>query len=210
MKINLLIAGTGYIELANIAEHGITPEGYEIDVIGFLDDNEENKSRNLLGKNIIGGFSDLSKYPDAFVINSIARNMELRSKTTSILNRYGAKFTSIIHESCSYSNLKIGKGSFIGPNGVVETNVEIGDHTCVLSSCVISHDTKIGNFCFIGHHSTLSGFVSVKEKAFIAAGSVIHPQVVIGKSSVIGLNSTILADVKDESTFSAPLSKRIK
>ena len=210
MKINLLIAGTGYIELSNIAENGFTPEGHEIEVIGFLDDNEANKSRNLLGKKIIGGFSDLSKYPDAYVINSIARNMELRSKTTSILNRYGAKFTSIIHESCSYSDLKIGIGSFIGPFGVIETNVEIGNHTCVLSSCVISHDSKIGDFCFIGHHSTLSGFVSVKEKAFVAAGSVLHPQVEIGKSAIVGMNSTILRDVKDESTICAPLSKRIK
>lgn len=210
MKIKLLIAGTGYIELANIARNGFTYNGDEIEVIGYLDDNPENKSRKLQGMEILGGFSDINKYPDAYVINSIARNMKLRAETTRLLSKYGAKFTNIIHKSSSYSKFKLGIGSFIGPNTVIEPNVEIGSHCCILSSSVISHDSKLGDVCFLGHNTTISGNVKINDEVFIGAGSVVYPNINIENSSIIGINSTVISDVKSGSSISAPLSKRIK
>ena len=38
MTLKLLIAGTGYLELLNIAKNGISPNG-KFEILGFLDDN---------------------------------------------------------------------------------------------------------------------------------------------------------------------------
>ena len=210
MSLKLLIAGTGYLELLEIANNGVAPTGEEFEVLGFLDDNPENLKRDLLGYKIIGGFSEVCKYPEALVINSISRSTSLREKTTKILANYGAKFTSVIHKTSILNNCHIGNNSFIGPYVVIEPNVLIKENNCILSSSVIAHDSIIKETCFIGYNCSILGKVEVEKRSYIGSSSVILPNSKIGEGSVIGANSTIIRDVMPYSTISPPLSKKIR
>ena len=210
MTLKLLIAGTGYLELLNIAQNGISPNGEEFEILGFLDDNPENSKRNLLGYKVLGGFSEVYKYPEAFVINSISRSTNLREETTKTLAKYGAKFTSVIHKTSILNNCDIGNNSFIGPYVVIEPNVKIKSNNCILSFSVIAHDTTINETCFIGYNCSILGSVVIEKKSYIGSSSVILPKSIIGKESVIGANSTIIKNVDPYSTISPPLSKKIK
>ena len=210
MSIKLLIAGTGHLEILDAAKNGTSPNGEDFEILGFLDDNNQNHKRNLLGYEIIGNFSDVHKYPEAYVINSISRSCSLRENTTKLLENYGAKFTSVIHKTSILNNCDIGINNFIGPYVVVEPNVKIGDSNFILSFSVISHDSIINDCCFIGYNCSILGSVEVAQKTYIGSSSVILPNLKIGTGAVIGANSTIVKDVDPDSTISPPLSKKIR
>ena len=210
MACKLLIAGTGYLEILEIAKNGTTPSGEIFEILGFLDDNPENLKRNLLGYKIVGGFSDVIKYPEAYVINSICRSNDLREDTTKMLGKYGAKFTSVIHKTSILNNCEIGNNSFIGPYVVVEPNVKIERNNCILPFSVIAHDTIIRETCFIGYNCSILGSVEIAKKSYIGSSSVILPKLKIGEGSVIGANSTIVRNIDPHSTITPPLSRKIR
>lgn len=210
MSVDLIIAGTGYPELASIAEESSTLDGQSVNLLGFLDDNPNNLSRSLCGYEILGGFSFINRLKDVYVVNSIARTTNLRKKTTTILHDFGASFTSIVHHTARCKYASIGLGTFIGPYVVLEANSTIANHCCILSHSVVAHDSYVSDYCFLGHGSKLQGSVFLEEQVFMGAGSVILPGVRIGQEALIGVNSTIISDVNTGYSMSAPISRRVK
>jgi sugar O-acyltransferase (sialic acid O-acetyltransferase NeuD family) len=209
--VKVVIAGTGYPEIAYWMEESRTTAGEKIDLLGFLDDNKSNATRGLNGYSVIGGFSCISSLSSEIkVINSIARTMPLRNETTQLLARYGAVFTSIIHDTALTRNNAIGQGSIIGPYVVLEAGVTIGEHCCILAGTTIGHDTRIGNYCFAGHGTHVQGHVQVSDEVFLGSGSNILPGVSIGKSATIGINSTVIQNVLEAKSVSAPISRIVR
>lgn len=209
--VEVVIAGTGYPEIAYWIEESRTSTGERIDLLGFLDDNESNATRELNGHKIIGGFSYISSLSsEVRVINSIARTMQLRNETTQLLTGYGAVFTSIIHDTALVRNNIIGQGSIIGPYVVLEAGVEIGEHCCILAGTTLGHDTRIGNYCFAGHGTHVQGHVQVMDEVFLGSGSNILPGVCIGKSAIIGINATVIQNVSEAKSVSAPVSRIVR
>ena len=96
----LVVAGTGYPEIISLVKE-MKEEEYEYEFIGFLDDNKENKNRNLYGYEILGGFDWILNNKDVEVVNAIFRDCEIRYKSTKKLLDMGAKFKKIIHRSAS-------------------------------------------------------------------------------------------------------------
>lgn len=209
--VKVVIAGTGYPEIAYWIKESRTADGELIDLLGFLDDNEANATRNLNGHMIIGGFSDVSALSsEVRVINSIARTMQLRSKTTQLLSSYGAVFTSIVHNTALVRDSMIGVGSIIGPYVVLEAGVEIGEHCCILAGTTVGHDTRIGNYCFAGHGTHIQGHVHIMDEVFLGSGSNILPGVSIGRSATIGINATVIQNVVEAKSVSAPISRIVR
>ena len=209
--VKVVIAGTGYPELAYWIDESKTLRGERIELLGFLDDNELNKTRNLNGYKIIGGFSDVSTLgSDIRVVNSIARTMKLRKQTTDLLRSHGAVFTSLIHDTALIREDRVGEGSIIGPYVVIEAGVKIGKHCCMLAGTTVGHDTSIGNYCYTGHGTHIQGHVQIKDEVFLGSGSNVFPGVSIGRSATIGINATVIQDVMESKSVSAPISRVVR
>jgi len=209
--VKVVIAGTGYPEIAYWIGECKTLSREKVELLGFLDDNQLNKTRRLNGYEIIGGFSDISTLgSDVRVINSIARTMELRKQTTEVLRSHGAVFTSLIHDTALIREDMIGEGSIIGPYVVIEAGVKIGKHCCMLAGTTVGHDTSIGDYCFAGHGTHIQGHVQIKDEVFLGSGSNVLPGVRIGRSATIGINATVIQDVMESKSLSAPISRVIR
>ena len=178
-----VIAGTGQVLVGQIIKE--LGEGHRL--LGYLDDNSLNSSRNLYGSEILGGFDWLRAVTDeVYVINAIARTCKLREESTKKLQSLGAKFTNLIDRSASYSDINMGNGNVIGKNVVIEPGATIGNHNMILSGCHIGHDVVIGDYCFIGVGCIMQGFSKVESRSFLSANVVVEPESQVSEGCVIG------------------------
>ena len=202
-SIKFVVAGTGFPDVLPLIKKINQSAFQDYELLGFLDDNKENKKRNLFGFKILGGF-DWIKDKEIFVFNSIARNPELRSLTTKKLKSLGAKFLSLVSPEIDIGYVKIGSGC------LVDSGCYIGAKNYMkslngLANAMIGHDSKIDKNCFIGTGANIQGHVTIGKNSFVAAGAIIAPGVTIGANCKIGFNSIITNDIqKGQVYFSRP------
>lgn len=189
----LVIAGTGQLSLLQILKF------MDINIynfLGFIDDNANNKKRNLYGHKILGGFDWIKDKKDVYTINSIARTTKIREKSTKKLETYGAKFINLIHPSVNIEFAEIGVGNVIAEGVNLEPGVKIGNHNMILRSCSIGHDSTIGDFNFIGIGTIIQGGCIINNNIFLSAGTIIEPNLKIGKGCVSMAGSIIFNNLE--------------
>lgn len=210
LKTKLVVAGTGFPDVIPMIESINAANVSALDFLGFLDDNENNKSRDLLGHSIIGGFEWLKSNEDVLVFNSIARDLAIRDNVNKKLIGLGAKFISLLSPEVNLSYSEIGEGCFIGRGVYLGPKTQLDDYSLVLANTAINHDTVIGKNCFVGTGVNIQGHVKVGDNSFIASGAVLAPGIQIGVNCKIGLNALITHDLPDNQTyFSRPAKKLI-
>jgi len=203
--MKIVICGTGQLEILelidSINKEKANQEKYQL--IGFLDDNLDNYSRNLYGYKILGGFDWISNYKnEVFVVNSIARSTKIRMKANLKLEKLGAKFINLIHPSVQLSHSKsIGTGNIIFENTALKINSSIGNHNMILSGFVLGHDSQLGSYCFAGHNAICQGNVLINDCVFLASGCNIAPSLRVNNFSTIGIGSVLLRDAAEGYTY---------
>jgi len=107
-------------------------------------------------------------------------------------------FPSFLHNSVvKYPSVKIGKGTVVQPNVVLDADVQIGDFCIINNQATVSHNARVGHFCHISINVALAGEVSIGEGTLVGAGSVILPGVTVGKWATIGAGAVITKNVPD-------------
>jgi acetyltransferase-like isoleucine patch superfamily enzyme len=77
----------------------------------------------------------------------------------------------------------------------IDTDVVIGDHSCVKRSASLGHENVLDKFVFIGPGVTVCGRVRIHEGAYIGAGSCILPELEVGRDSFVGAGSVVTRSV---------------
>jgi sugar O-acyltransferase (sialic acid O-acetyltransferase NeuD family) len=212
MLNKVIIAGTGFPELVHILKDSTDEEGNEFEILGFVDDNLANKSRDLLGLPFLGSFDILEKFrEDVFVFNSISRDVLVKKDSTERLLKLGAIFSTSIHRTALVApNCHISQGCIVGPYVILENNCVLNKYVTVNSQSIIAHDSKIGLMTIINYGSILCGSTTVGDHVYIGSRSVIHPDVTIGNGSVIGACSNIVHSIDDNSMYCDAPAVRLK
>jgi sugar O-acyltransferase (sialic acid O-acetyltransferase NeuD family) len=203
--MNLVIAGTGQPFLLQIVNS--YPSGC-LNLLGFIDDNADNRNRNLQGYSILGGFDWIRGKEDIFLINSIARTCKLRQSSTQRLTGLGAKYINLVDHSIDLKPVHIGIGNIIAKNVVIEPGVQIGNHNVLLSGTVIAHDTCIGDFNFFGLNSIIQGNCSIGSTNFFSAGVIVEPSLSIGSNCLVSAGAVVHRNI-DSSKFVFRLPDRL-
>lgn len=132
------------------------------------------------------------------VIIAIGNN-EIRAKLYLALVAQDANFISLIHPRAIISTrTKIGNGTVIMANVVINPYVVIGNNCIINSSSVIEHDCFINDHVHICPNTTLAGEVKVDKKAWIGIGSTVIQQINIGENVFVGAGSTVIHDIPNE------------
>lgn len=194
--IRVVIAGTGMPDVIQTVAAIQATGGESLEVLGFLDDNPTNASRNLGKYRIVGGFSWISDNRNVAVFNAIMRSTTLRRATTEKLRGLGAKFFSLVHPTASVEYARVGEGCYVGKNVHLEFGSSIGDGSVVLANSTIAHDSQVGRHCFLGSGVHIQGHATIEDEVFIGAGSVIHPNVTVRMGVSIDTNGVISANTK--------------
>ena len=185
-----VIAGTGLPEIISLVED-VLASGKDLEFLGFIDDNLENRNRNLYGHNFLGSFEAIRELGDILVVNSIARSMSIRSASTRRLVSLGARFMNLVHPSVSLSGVSLGIGNVLFRGATTHRGVKLGDHNVFLTNSIIGHDTQIGSFNFFGNGSIVNGKCSIGDFNYISPGAVLVNDIKIGSSCVVGSNCVV-------------------
>lgn len=111
----------------------------------------------------------------------------IRKKVAGHFIALGYEFETVIASSAYVSPFaRLGAGAQILPRTIIQTGVNIGDHSIINSGAVIEHDSHIDCYCHIAPNATICGQVTVKQHAFIGANATVIQGVQIGQDAVVG------------------------
>lgn len=181
----------------------------EWEILGFLDDNLENKGKIIYGKPVLGQIEELKFLSeDIYSIITIA-NGNVREK---IVNQFkNRKFATLIHPNVSiHSTNFIGEGTIICSGNIVTININIGKHVIINLSCTIGHDAVVDDYVTIFPGVNISGGVYIGKKSNIGTGSAILQYLKVGENVTLGSLSNVIRDIPNNCTAVGNPAKVIK
>ena len=175
--------------------------GYEN--ICFVDDNAKG---DIMGFPIIGTTADIERLNDEntdFIIG--VGNNAVRKE---IAEKYDVNWASMIHPSAQLAfNAKIGKGTVVMANAVVNVCTTIGKHCIINTGAIIEHDNVIEDYVHISPGVKLSGAVLVGKNTWIGTGTSVINNIEICEDVVVGVGSVVVKSIKEPGTYFGTISK---
>jgi len=144
-----------------------------------------------------GDFEDLLSQKSDFDAAIVAiGNNKIRIDKSELLRKSGIELATLIHPSAIISHhSRLGKGTVIMANAVVNPFVAIGDDVIVNTGAIIEHDCIIDNGVHICPGVSLAGEVKVCQRAWVGIGAMVIQQCLIGEESIIGAGSVVIENI---------------
>ena len=148
--------------------------------------------------------------PKEYEVLVAVGDSQLRKKIVDNLPSQ-TKFFTFIHPTALVmdSNIKIGKGSFIGAYSILTTNITLGAHALLNRAIHIGHDSSIGNYFSAMPGSVISGNVNIKDRVYLGTNSSIKQKLTICSDCVIGLGSGVINNICKPGTYGGVPAKFI-
>lgn len=160
-------------------------------------DKEYRKEDEYRGLKII---SDTNLLNDNHCI-IISFQRDLLSKWRILAEKHNMSYLDLIHEDSYISKTsKIGKGSFVAQNNIIESEVTIGDFFICGYQNRIGHNSIIGNNCHVYVQSNIGGYNIIGDNVDVCSSSTTMESITIGDNSIIGLGAVVFRNVKENTT----------
>jgi len=184
-------SGHSYVIIDSAIENGFNILGYT---------ENEIKIKNPFNLIYLGNEFDENsegwRLTNSFIIG--VGDNKIREKIFLFLKKKNKNIISIVSKTSSISNnVKIGEGTFVNRNVVINSFSTIGENCILNTGCIIEHECKIGNSCHVGPGAVITGNVNIGDRTFIGANAVIRPGIKIGNDVIIGAGTVVLRDIED-------------
>jgi len=176
---------------------------------GFLDD--DLKALDCFGNfpPVIGQITDYTPEGDEVFICSIGSS--IRKKCMEAIINKGGEFINLIHKTARLgTNIKLGKGNFIGAYTTIAANASIGNYNFIQSYSIIGHDVEIGNWNRIDSHVVCIGGIKIENEVMIHTSAVLNHDVIVESNSHIGACSFVTLKVEQGTTVYGNPARRLK
>ena len=206
---NLIIIGAGGMG-RTMYSNALECVGYEDKFVvkGFIDDNLQALDSFENYPPVIETIKDYVPQADDVFVSSIGGESR-RQCMEEIISR-GGKFMELIHKTARiYTNVKLGKGNFIGAYSVIGNDAVIGDYNMIQSYTVIGHDVRIGKWNRIDTHVTCVGGIVIEDEVNIHTSAVISHNVRVETGAHVGALSFVIRKVKAGTTVMGIPAKRL-
>jgi len=171
-----------------------------IEFLGFAFD-DESFGTEIYGFPILSKtyhvYEKYKKYTDVKFIFQLYRP-DLMNERIELLKSFKIpedRFCTFVHPSCMIArSAKIGTGTVIMANSVVNTNATIGKFCTIQSLTTIGHDSIMGDFNFIATQSTIGNLV-MGNRNFVGINSATNNFITIGDDCFIGMASNVVKSI---------------
>lgn len=185
------------------------------DVVAFSVDGSYLKADRFCGLPVIAFETLSSAFPatehQAFVAMSYAKVNQVRADKCTALRAAGYRLASYISSRSSiFSDFSSNENCFILEDNTIQPFVRIGDNVTLWSGNHIGHHSVIEDNVFVSSHVVISGGVTIGDGCFLGVNSTIRDHVKIGRRCVIGASSLIVADLENESVYTAVPAEKSK
>lgn len=202
MKKVIIVGSGGHAaELRDYINHNNNARPADrIDVVGFIDDNEETYKHYGFAEPFLGGIKEHKVNTDVYYLMGIA-NLDYRKTIIEKLESAGAKFIGLIHPTAIISpSADIHPTTVISHNASVGAMAKIGKYNMLNSRCTIGHDSVIGDYNFISPQVAISGNTKIGNGNLVGTNSCTIPGMTIGDNNKIAAGMIIYKPVGDDST----------
>ena len=206
---NLIIIGAGGMG-RTVYSNAVESVGYgeKFIVKGFIDDNLKALEGFPNYPPVIDTIRDYQPQADDVFVSSIG-GASRRACMEEIIRR-GGEFIELIHQTARLlTNVKLGKGNFIGAYTVIGNDAVVGDYNMIQSYTIIGHDAKVGNYNRIDTHVTCVGGVVIEDDVNIHTSAVISHNVVVETGAHVGALSFVIKKVKAGTTVMGNPAKKL-
>ena len=145
---------------------------------------------------VIGNDNDLEiiskKIKNAIITIGQIETADKRIKLFNKAIEVGFNFPTIISPRAHIGKFsKIGEGTIVMHDVIINTDSEIGKNCIINTKALIEHDCKILDHCHISTNATINGNVVVESGSFVGSGCVSNNSIKIKKNSFIKAGSLI-------------------
>lgn len=152
---------------------------------------------SVSGWSVVGGSTELLHKLNKFdgVVVGIGDN-RIRYQKLQDLDAAGADIVSVIHPCSTVSPyVKLGPGSVVFANAVINIDSVVGSGAIVNTGAVVEHDCCLGECVHVSPNATLAGGVTLGLRVWVGANACVKQRVSIGDEAVIGMGSVVLRDI---------------
>ena len=182
--------------------------GEKFVVKGFIDDNLKALEGFPNYPPVIGTIRDYQPQKNDVFVSSIG-GASRRLCIEEIIRR-GGEFMDLIHQTARLlTNVKMGKGNFIGAYTVIGNDAVVGNYNMIQAYTIIGHDAKIGNYNRIDTHVTCVGGTVIEDDVNIHTSAVISHNVVVETGAHVGALSFVIKKVKAGTTVMGNPAKKL-
>lgn len=207
-KIYIIGAGGFAREVAWLIEN-INEKTPKFEIMGFIDENLENRGKELNGYKVLGNIDYLNQIDEETnVIIAIGTGKVREEIVAKIKNK---RYPALIHPNVIVSkSVEIGEGSIICASNILTTNIIIGKHVIINLDSTIGHDAILQDYVTVLPGVHISGNTEIKSKTMIGTGTVIIQGVKIGEEAIIGAGAVVVKEIPDFCTAVGSPAKPIK
>ena len=206
---NLIIIGAGGMG-RTMYSNALESVGYgeRFVVKGFIDDNLQALDGFPNYPPVLDTIRDYQPQVGDVFVSSIGGPS--RKACMKEIIRRGGEFIELIHQTARLlTNVKLGKGNFIGAYTVIGNDAVIGDYNMIQSYTIIGHDAKVGNYNRIDTHVTCVGGTVIEDDVNIHTSAVISHNVVVETGAHVGALSFVIKKVKAGTTVMGNPAKKL-
>lgn len=169
-------------------------------VKGFLDDAED-LPESILGIPMLGKVRDFEKFTDCRFVIAIG-SAAVREKIAGMLEGKVRWYTAV-HPNAVISALgtKIGEGTVVMANAVINSGAYIGRHCIVNTSAVVEHDNRLEDYVHISPNAALAGTVTVGKRTHIGVGASVRNNLSVCADCIIGAGGVVVKDIGEPGTY---------
>lgn len=187
----ILIGGGGHCK----SVIDVIEQQAQYEIAGIVD-KPEFINNKILGYTVIGDDSDLEKlskkYNYALITVGQIKSPGLRVRLFDLATKKGFLLPSIISPRAYVSKYsKIGFGTIVMHNAIINANVNIGNNCIINSKALIEHDCFISDHCHVSTNATINGGVKIGSKCFIGSNVTTKENTSIEENSFIKAGSLV-------------------
>ena len=208
---DLILFGSG--QIAEVFEYYLRTDS-EMKVRGFVVDDEYLSDSTFCSLPVVPLSSAAHEFPPerfgAIVALSYkGRNSTRRARFEALLSLGYSMKTYVHTKAIVATSARIGAGSVILENNVIQPFVELGQNVILWSGNHVGHHSSIDHSVFISSHVVIAGGVSIGAESFVGINSTVRDHVSIGARCVIGAGAVVLKGLGDDALVVAPNSRII-
>ena len=191
MKKIILIGGGGHCK----SVIDVIEQEKKYKIYGIID-KPEFLGTKILKYKVIGNDLDLKSFAkevkNALITVGQIKSAKLRIKLFKLAKKAGFILPTVISPNSYVSKYsKIGNGSIVMHQAIVNANTSIGDNCIINSKALIEHDCSISNHCHISTNATINGGVKIGSKCFIGSNVTTKNNIKIKENSFIKAGTII-------------------
>ena len=192
----------------------------DIEIVGFIDDDQTQMGCEYNGIPVLGSASMLSNLRKEGITGAIVSNgsNKIRSQIADQLVKSGFVIINAIHPTAIISkHVRIGHGVIIGTGVNLYVNAVIGNNVFIGPGVIVSHDSIVRDNVLLSVGSVIGARVDIETYAFVGAGATVMPpgwgknaRLRIAQRACVGVGAVVIKYVPQNAVVAGVPAKILK